>query len=124
MISIVDDDPSVRVALDGLVRSVGYRVATFASAEEFLQSDQVGETSCLISDVQMPGLDGLELQSALIARGNRTPLIFVTAYRDERVRHRALEAGAAGFLTKPIDETRLIEHLQSAVQTHDGGEQS
>src|SRR6516225_1833124 len=79
MISIIDDDPSVRVATDGLVRSLGCRAATIASAEDYLQSDRMSDTSCVIADVQMPGLNGVELQSLLIARGSRTPMIFITA---------------------------------------------
>jgi FixJ family two-component response regulator len=94
MISIVDDDESVREATKGLVRSLGYTAATFASAEDFLQSNQVNDTSCLITDVQMPGLSGVELQSQLIAQGNSTPMIFVTAFPEERTRARALKAGA------------------------------
>src|SRR6516162_10342320 len=104
MISIIDDDPSVRVATDGLVRSLGYRAATFASAEEYLQSDCMSDTSCVIADIQMPGLSGVELQSLLIARGSRTPMIFVTAFPEERIRKQVLEAGAIGFLSKPFDE--------------------
>jgi FixJ family two-component response regulator len=84
VISIVDDDESVREATKGLVRSLGYGVATFASAEAFLQSDQINDTECVISDVQMPGLSGVELQSQLIADGNRTPIIFFTASQEER----------------------------------------
>jgi FixJ family two-component response regulator len=121
MISIIDDDPSVREATDGLVRSLGYRVATFASAEDFLQSDRVDETACLITDLQMPGLSGVELQSVLIARGNHTPMIFVTAFMEEKSRRRALEAGAIGFLGKPFDEARLIECLETALQSRQRG---
>jgi len=116
MIAIIDDDPSVREATDELMKSLGYRAATFASAEDFLQSGRMNDTSCLITDVQMPGLSGIELQSVLIARGNSTPMIFVTAYPEERTRKRALEAGAIGFLSKPFDEARLIEHLEAALQ--------
>ena len=115
MISIVDDDPSVREATKGLVRSLGYGAAAFASAEDFLQSDQVNDTACLITDVQMPGLSGVELQSRLIAQGNCTPIIFITAFPEERVRTRALEAGAVGFLSKPFDEDRLIEYIHAAL---------
>src|SRR5215470_16479196 len=104
MISIIDDDPSVRESTDGLMRLLGYRAATFASAEDFLQSDRMNDSSCLITDVQMTGLSGIELQSELIARGNDTPMIFVTAFPEERTRRRALEAGAIGFLSKPFDE--------------------
>jgi FixJ family two-component response regulator len=115
VISIVDDDESVREATKGLVRSLGYTAATFASAEDFLQSNQVNDTSCLITDVQMPGLSGVELQSQLIAQGNSTPMIFVTAFPEERTRARALKAGAIGFLTKPFNEERLIEYIHAAL---------
>jgi len=121
MISIIDDDPFVRAATDGLVRSLGYRAATFASAEDYLQSDRINDTSCVITDVQMPGLSGVELQSELLARGNPTPMIFITAFPEEKVRRRVLEAGAIGFLSKPFDDEHLIEHLQTALRSHDGG---
>ena len=115
MISIVDDDESVRKATKRLLRSLGYGAATFASAEDFLQSNQVNDTSCLISDVQMPGLSGVELQSHLIAQGHRTPIIFITACPEENARAHALKAGAIGFLTKPFDEQRLIEYIHTAL---------
>jgi FixJ family two-component response regulator len=121
MISIIDDDPFVRTATDGLVRSLGYRATTFASAEEYLQSHRINDTSCVITDVQMPGLSGVELQSLLVARGNSTPMIFITAFPEEKVRARVLQAGAIGFLTKPFDEDHLIKHLQTALRSHDGG---
>ena len=111
MISIVDEDESVRETTKGLVRSLGYGAATFASAEELLQSNQINDTECVISDVQMPGLSGVELQSQLIADGNRTPIIFITASQEERARARALKAGAIGVLSKPFNEDRLIELL-------------
>src|SRR5262245_2026900 len=116
MISIIYDDPSVREATDELMQSLGYRAVTFASAEDFLQSNRMNDTSCLITDVQMPGLSGIELQSILIARGNDTPMIFVTAFPEERLRKRALDAGAIAFLSKPFAEERLIECLQTALQ--------
>ena len=119
MISIVDDDASVREATRGLVRSLGYRAATFGSAEEFLTSERVHDTSCLIADVQMPGLSGLELQSHLIAEGHPMPMIFITAYPEARLRTQALEAGAFGFLGKPFDEETLIACLDKAL-TKDG----
>jgi len=115
MISIVDDDESVREATKGVVRSLGYSATTFASAEEFLQSKWINDTACVISDMQMPGLSGVELQSRLIAQGNRTPIIFMSALSDERTRARALKAGAIGFLSKPFNEERLIEYLNSAL---------
>ena len=124
MISIIDDDPSVRAATDGLVRSLGYRATTFASAEEVLQSDRINDTSCVITDVQMPGLSGVELQSVLLARGDPTPMIFITAFPEEKVRRRVLDAGAIGFLSKPFDDEQLIDHLQTALRSPSGGPRS
>ena len=124
MISIIDDDAFVRVATDGLVRSLGYRTTTFASAEDYLQSDRINDISCVITDVQMPGLSGVELQSVLLARGAPTPMIFITAFPEEKVRRRVLEAGAIGFLSKPFDDEHLIEHLQTALRSHNGGSRS
>jgi FixJ family two-component response regulator len=118
MISIIDDDPCIREAMEGLVRSLGYGACSFASAEDYLQSDRINDTSCVITDVQMPGLSGVELQSLLVARGNCTPMIFITAFPEEKVRRRALEAGAIGFLSKPFDDEQLIEHLQTALRSH------
>jgi FixJ family two-component response regulator len=115
LISIVDDDESIREATKGLVRSLGYEAATFSSAEEFLQSDSVDSTSCLIADVQMPGLSGIDLQRWLIARGTRMPTIFITAYPEESSRARAMKAGAAGFLAKPFSEESLVRCLDSAL---------
>jgi CheY-like chemotaxis protein len=115
MIAVVDDDESMREAMKNLVTSLGYSAATFASAEEFLQSKWIDDTACVISDVQMPGLSGVELQSHLIAQGNRTPMIFVSAFSDERTCARALKAGAIGFLSKPFNEERLIEYLHAAL---------
>jgi FixJ family two-component response regulator len=114
MISIVDDDESVRESTKALVRSLGYSARTFASAEEFLDSDQ-DETCCLILDVQMTGLSGVELLERLIAEGRRTPVIFVTAFPDERIRNHVLEAGAVGFLRKPVNDEKLIRCLDTAL---------
>src|ERR1700690_1492442 len=115
LISIVDDDESQRESTEGLVRSLGYKAATFASAEEFLQSDSVDNTSCLITDVQMPGLSGIELQRGLIARGVEMPTIFITAFPEEGTRLRALTAGAFGYLGKPFSEESLIKCLDKAL---------
>jgi len=115
MISIVDDDESVRESIKSLVRSLGYGAVAFGSAEEFLQSKQVNGSACVISDVQMSGLSGVELQSHLIAQGNRTPIIFVSGSSDERARGRALKAGAIGFLSKPFNQQHLIECLHIAL---------
>jgi FixJ family two-component response regulator len=115
LISIVDDDESMRESTKGLVRSHGYQAATFASAEEFLQSERVGDTSCLIADVQMPGLSGIDLQSWLIARGVRMPTIFITAFPEEGTRLRAMTAGAVGYLGKPFSEESLLKCLDTAL---------
>ena len=115
VISIIDDDESVREATRCLVRSLGYVAAVFSSAEEFLGSERVNETACLITDIQMPGLNGLELHDRLIGAGRRMPVIFITAFPEEKVRTRALAAGACGFLKKPFDEQSLIGCLDRAL---------
>ena len=118
MISIVDDDNFVRESLRDLIESLGYEVATFESAERFLGAARLPETACLITDLQMPGLSGLDLQSRLIADGHCIPIIFVTAFPDERFRVRAMSAGAVGFLRKPFDEGLLISCLETALHRH------
>lgn len=115
IISIVDDDPSARVATERLVRSFGWRVSTFASSEDFLQSPQVAQTSCLVSDVQMPRVDGLELQRRLASLGYLIPIIFMTAFPQEAVRKRAMAAGAVSFLTKPFDAAILRDCINVAL---------
>ena len=115
MISIVDDDVFVGESIRTLVESLGYEVATFESAEKFLESGRVLQTSCLITDLQMPGLSGLDLQGRLIADGHCIPIIFVTGLSDEKFRVRAMSAGAVGFLSKPFDERLLISCLDSAL---------
>ena len=117
MISIIDDDHFARGAIGDLVQSLGYEVSTFESAERFLESGRLAETSCLITDLHMPGLDGLELQSRLVADGDCTPVIFVTAFPEEKFRERAISAGAVGFLSKPFDESSLIHCLETALNT-------
>ena len=118
VISIVDDDEAVRLALRSLVRSLGYVSNVFASAEEFLESSQLNETSCLISDIQMPGMNGIELQNRLRILDHSTPVIFVTAFPDERNRARALEAGAIGFLEKPFEGRTMIMLIETALRAH------
>ena len=118
VISVVDDDQSVRKAISALVRSLGYAVATFASAEDFLGSDRVEDTSCLITDVQMPGLSGVELQSRLIADGRRIPIIGIAALLEESIRAQMLEAGAVGFLSKPFNDECLIDCLATALKSN------
>jgi FixJ family two-component response regulator len=114
IVSIIDDDVWAREGIKDLVASLGYRTLTFASAEEFLESGFVETTTCLISDLQMPGINGLDLQQRLIERGKSPIVILVTAYPDEKSRARALNAGAVGFLTKPFDEKCLIQCLVEA----------
>jgi FixJ family two-component response regulator len=120
LISIVDDDRAVREATMSLVRSIGYDVSTFASAEEFLESEQLHDTSCLITDLHMPGLNGIELQDRLIAEGYSVPIVFITAFPDERVRAKALKAGAICFLSKPYSDERLIGCLDRALKSAGG----
>ena len=115
MIAVLDDDSSVREATRGLMRSLGYAAVAFASAEEYLQSDRVRDTDCLITDVQMPGMNGIELQKRLIVDGHHTPVIFMTAFPTEKLRASALEGGAFGFLSKPFDEDQLLACLHSAL---------
>ena len=121
VISIVDDDPSVRAATDNLLRSLGYIVYTFVSAEEFLRSAHFNDTSCVIADVQMPAMSGVDLQARLLTQGHRVPFIFITAFPEETIRARALKAGAIGFLTKPFDKLALIKCLDAALESRGGG---
>lgn len=116
MVSIVDDDPHAREGIKELVESLGYNVRAFVSAQDFLQSGAVAKTSCLITDLQMPGLNGLELQERLQAQGYQTPVILITAYPNENHRRRALSAGAIGFLSKPFEEQSLLECLTIAMK--------
>jgi len=115
LISIVDDDESIREAIQSLLRSVGFKAKTFASAEQFLQSDQIENTACLILDVRMPGMSGLELQRRLMATQCRIPIVFVTAHGDEEARSRALQEGAVEFLLKPFSEEALLNAIQAAL---------
>jgi FixJ family two-component response regulator len=116
VISIIDDDEAVRVATENLVRSLGFGASTFASAEEFLQSTRLHDTSCLITDVQMPGMTGVELQSYLLDHGHDLPIIFITAFPEERVRERVDAAGAIGFLSKPFDGGMMIQCIDKALR--------
>jgi len=116
LISIIDDDESMRCAVKSLVTSLGLNAHTFASAEEFLRSPQVEYTSCLITDLQMPGLNGVELQRMLLAQGHHIPIIFMTAFPEERMRTRAIEAGALGFLSKPFESQMLINLIEKAIE--------
>jgi FixJ family two-component response regulator len=115
MVSIVDDDPLAREGIRELVESLGYKALAFVSAHDFLQSGAVAATGCLITDLQMPGLSGLDLQERLHAQGYRTPVILITAYPNEKHRSRAMSAGAIGFLSKPFAERCLVECLTVAM---------
>ena len=117
VISIVDDDKSVRGAIGTLVRSFGLEADIFECAEAFLLSGRIEKTSCLITDWQMPGLSGVELQELLRARGYSTPIIFITAFPEGRIRTRALNGGAVGFLAKPFGEEMLIGCLEKALKS-------
>ena len=117
LISIVDDDALARDGIRELVESLGYKAIAFASAQHFLASRVLAETTCLITDVQMPGLNGLELQEALQSQGHQTPVIVITAYPNEKHRTRALENGAVGYLSKPFDDESLIECLSAAIKS-------
>jgi len=116
IISVVDDDESFRGAMARLIRSLGHSVAAFESAEDFLLSDRVNETECLICDVRMPRMSGIELQRNLIANDHRFPIIFVTAHPTKGSREDALAAGAIGFLNKPCAEDALIALLDQALR--------
>jgi Response regulator len=115
-IAIVDDDEAVREALGNLLRSVGFEVRAFASAEAFLGSPERQSISCLVTDIQMPGMGGLELQQRVARSGSPLPVILMTAFPRDHVRRQAEEQGAAGFLAKPFDATRMIECVQRALQ--------
>jgi FixJ family two-component response regulator len=121
VISIIDDDELVRDAVKSLVRSLGYAAAAHASAEVYLRSNEHGTSSCLITDIQMPGMSGADLQTQLIAEGNFTPIIFMTAFDNEKIRARVLEAGAFGYLKKPFDEKSLVRCLEKALKTTPAG---
>ena len=117
LISVVDDDESMREAIKGLMRSLGYRVEALATAQEFLSSRRVRRTCCVIADMQMPGMTGLELHRHLSASGKPIPTILITAYPDNGARERALAEGVIGFLSKPFEEDDLLACVRSAL-TH------
>jgi FixJ family two-component response regulator len=117
LVAVVDDDDSMRVALEGLLKAVGFPARAFASAEEFLKSGQQHQTSCLIADIRMPGMSGLELQAQLNAERCKIPTIFITAHGDEKMRLQALRAGAVEFLSKPFDEEVLLESVRAALES-------
>jgi FixJ family two-component response regulator len=116
LVAIVDDDDSLRVALQGLLKATGFPAEAYASAEEFLSSGQQQKTACLITDIRMPGMSGLELQAKLNADRHRIPIIFLTAHGDEKMRMQALRAGAVEFLAKPFDAEALLENVRAALE--------
>ena len=116
LIAIVDDDDSLRKSLDNLLRSVGFRTQGFASAEAFLRSNHIPDTTCLILDVRMPGMSGLELQRQLGAANWHIPIIFISAHADDDARARALAAGAVDFLYKPFHEEALLTAIDTALK--------
>jgi FixJ family two-component response regulator len=121
LIVIVDDDEPIRDALTSLLRSVGWRAEGFASAEAFLQSGQVHTTACLLLDVRLPGVSGLELQRQLRASHAHLPIIFMTAHGNDAMRAQALHAGAVAFFAKPFDDTALLEAIHTALAPDSGG---
>ena len=116
LLSVVDDDESIRGSVPGLIEEFGYAARAFASAEEFLSSGAIGETSCLILDIAMPGMSGPELHLELKRRGEKVPVIFITGQKDEAIRTRLLKQGAAGFLLKPFSDTALLAAIKAALQ--------
>ena len=117
LIAIVDDDESIRSAVEGLLKAVGLPALAFASAEEFLKSGQQHYATCLIADIRMPGMSGLELQTHLNSERCRIPTIFITAHGDEKMRLQALRAGAVEFLSKPFDDEALLESVRAALDS-------
>lgn len=115
VISVVDDDASLRTATVRLLKSMGFAAHPFATAQEYLLSPRLHDTSCLIADVEMPGMTGIKLQEHLIAHGHTTPMIFITAFPEDRLREQAMKAGAIGFLSKPFDESKLLECVEQAL---------
>ena len=117
MVAIVDDDELIRDALQGLMKEAGFAALAFASGEEFLKCGELEQVACLIADIRMPGMSGLELQSKLTNNHHRIPIIFITAQGDEKMRMQALRAGAVKFLTKPLDRGVLLDSVKTALDT-------
>ena len=115
LVAIVDDDESIRNALVGLMKAAGFPARAFASAQEFLNLREWENTACLIADIRMPGMSGLELQAKLNSNYHTIPIIFITAHGDEKMRMQALRAGAVEFLTKPFDDEALIDSVRAAL---------
>ncbi len=124
LIAVVDDDDSVRRTTTILIKSFGFRAAAFESAESFLKSGQLQDTSCLILDVLLPGMNGFELQGKLAAAGYNIPVVFITSYGDTESRGRAMQAGAVAFLSKPFRNEQLLQTVRSALRLDDGSMKS
>ena len=116
MVAIVDDDRSVQRAVNDLLESAGLSAWCFGSAEEFLESDERKPTACLVADIRMPGMSGLELQAKLKAEGSRIPIIFITAHGDAKMKMQAMKAGAVDFLSKPFDDEVLLDEVRAALE--------
>ncbi|ALP68055.1 response regulator transcription factor [Paraburkholderia caribensis] len=114
IVSIIDDDESVRVATSSLVRSLGWKARLYASAEQFMASGNLGDVTCIISDVRMPGISGIDMYRQLVGRGMLTPIIFISAFASENTRRQAFDAGAVCMLSKPVDVTDVTRCLESA----------
>jgi len=121
LISIIDDYASARRTTKLVIESFGYRAAVFESAEAFLNSDQLSDTSCLVVDLQMPGMNGLQFQRRLAAEGNSIPIIFITSYGNKESRQQAMEAGAVAFLDKPFNDEQLLQNIRSALKQRSSG---
>ncbi len=117
LVAIVDDDASMRAAIEDLLSSVSIKAKSFASAEEFLSSGIQNQIACLISDIRMPGMTGLELQARLVAEGSRVAIIFITAHGNSKMRMQALSCGAIEFLGKPFDNEKLLGSVRAALET-------
>jgi FixJ family two-component response regulator len=116
VVVVIDDEEAVRQGLQRLLRSAGFSIASFASAEEFLNSGQLDDIGCVVADIRMPGMSGLDLQSKLNADGISIPIIFITAHGDEKMRVRAMRAGAVAFLAKPFDREVLLDRVRAALE--------
>ena len=121
LISVVDDDESVRRSISRLMKSAGFRAENFASAEDFIRSGRAKDSACLILDLQMPGMDGLQLQRHLAAAGYRIPIIFITGHSDETKQAQAIQAGAVRFLCKPFNEEDLFDGIRLALKCGEDG---
>lgn len=117
VVSVIDDDESVRVSVAALVRSLGHIAHAFASAEDFLASSELGATDCLVTDIQMPGMSGIELQQTLATSGRALPTIFITAFPEDRIRKQVLATGAVGLLSKPYDGDTLVNFIETVLSS-------